>query len=126
MARSGVHNRGLEKLEERLEQARLEADDRNFSDVLECAICLDVCRDPAFFCINGHLICGICKESKCNATFIGCPTCREPKLRKFEGFSDWKIKYCKFACPNGCGNLAANFQKSLEHHSVCWLPEVAM
>lgn len=47
-------------------------DSSNLSSILECPVCLDICRPPIYQCTNGHIICPKCIPHVRNA----CPTCR--------------------------------------------------
>lgn len=36
--------------------------DTPVGDVLECTICLDIPASPIHNCVNGHIVCGICRD----------------------------------------------------------------
>uniref|UniRef100_A0A1B6LA27 RING-type domain-containing protein n=1 Tax=Graphocephala atropunctata TaxID=36148 RepID=A0A1B6LA27_9HEMI len=42
-------------------------------DITSCAICLETVRPEIVHCINGHLLCGECRQGLKN-----CPTCSQP------------------------------------------------
>lgn len=86
--------------------------------VLECPVCFEYVTPPVMQCVEGHILCGTCRE-KLNS----CPSCEKEfcniRIRSLDAIAEAMLYPCR---NEGC-DLLLNLSDRTRHENQCTFPK---